>query len=191
MIYKLFGKRILDILGASIGLLVFFPVFVMILMIYLLRREKPFFVQSRPGKNEKLFPLVKFRTMREPKENENIHSLQRVTSFGKFLRKTSLDEIPQLWNVLKGDMSLVGPRPLLVEYLSLYSKEEKKRHLVKPGITGYAQIHGRNAISWKKKLELDVYYVENYSFWLDLYILMITPFAIHGTEPPEPFNGNN
>ncbi len=191
MIYKLFGKRILDFILAFIFLVVFLPVFLVILIIYLLRKENPFFVQRRPGKNEKLFSLVKFRTMREPKENEDIHSVQRVTSFGKFLRKTSLDEIPQLWNVLKGDMSLVGPRPLLIEYLPLYSEKEKKRHWVKPGITGYAQIHGRNALSWKEKFELDVYYVENYSFHLDIFILLMTPFAIHGTEPPEPFNGHN
>ncbi|GIV42989.1 MAG: sugar transferase [Bacteroidia bacterium] len=189
--YKNYGKRIIDLLGASILLILFTPLLVIILIIYRLRKEKPFFVQLRPGKNEKLFPLIKLRTMREPKEGENIHAPERITTWGKFLRKTSLDEIPQLWNVLKGDMSLVGPRPLLIEYLSLYSEEQKKRHTVKPGITGYAQIHGRNLLSWKKKLELDIYYAENYNLWLDLYILFMTPFAIGGTEPPEPFNGSN
>ncbi len=129
--------------------------------------------------------------MRAPKPLENVHSPDRVTTWGKFLRKTSLDEIPQLINVLKGDMSLVGPRPLLIEYLPLYSQTEKKRHLVKPGITGYAQIKGRNHLSWKKKLMLDIYYVENLSFSLDLYILLMTPFALSGTEPPDTYNGKN
>jgi lipopolysaccharide/colanic/teichoic acid biosynthesis glycosyltransferase len=129
--------------------------------------------------------------MRDAKPNENIHDLNRVTTWGKFLRKTSLDELPQLFNVLIGDMSFVGPRPLLIEYLSLYNETQKKRLLVKPGITGWAQIHGRNALTWKKKFELDVFYVENASFCLDLYILLKTPFAIQGTEPSEPFNGDN
>lgn len=191
MFYSKLGKRILDLISATMVLILLLPVIAVILFIYALRKENPFFVQLRPGKHEKLFPLIKFRTMREPLKGENIHSVNRVTSFGKFLRKTSLDEIPQLINVLKGDMSLVGPRPLLIEYLPLYSEKEKKRHWVKPGITGYAQIHGRNQLSWKKKFELDVYYAENSSLWLDLYILFMTPFAIGGTEPAEPYNGKN
>lgn len=189
--YKNYGKRILDVIGATVLLALLAPLFVIILVVYAIRKEKPFFVQLRPGKNEKPFFLIKFRTMREPKKGEDPHAPERITAWGKLLRKTSLDEIPQLWNVLKGDMSLVGPRPLLMEYLNLYSKEQKKRHQVKPGITGYAQIHGRNLLSWKKKLELDVYYVENYNLWLDLYVLMMTPLTIGGTEPPEPFNGSN
>lgn len=191
MSYSQLGKRILDLIGAVLILILLMPVIMLVLFIYAIRRENPFFIQLRPGRHEKLFPLIKFRTMREPHQGENIHSVDRVTNWGKFLRKTSLDEVPQLINVLKGDMSLVGPRPLLIEYLPLYSEREKKRHWVKPGITGYAQIHGRNQLSWKKKLELDVYYVENYSLWLDLYILFMTPFAIGGTEPAEPYNGKN
>lgn len=181
----------LDISIAFIALILLLPILLLILLVYALRKENPFFTQLRPGKNEKLFLLIKFRTMREPQLHENLHSLDRVTNWGKFLRKTSLDEIPQLFNVLKGDMSLVGPRPLLIDYLPLYTDQEKKRHLVKPGITGYAQIHGRNTISWKKKFELDVYYVENLNFWLDCYILLKTPFVLGGTEPAEPYNGNN
>lgn len=129
--------------------------------------------------------------MREPKANESIHDPQRITSFGKILRKTSLDELPQLFNVLLGQMSLVGPRPLLPEYLPLYNEHQKKRMLVKPGITGYAQIQGRNALSWKEKFNFDIYYVEHANFWLDIYILFMTPFSLNGNETPEPFNGKN
>ena len=135
-----------------------------------------FFVQKRPGKNEKIFKIFKFKTMNDKKdENGNLLPDEvRLTPIGRFIRKTSLDELPQLLNVLKGEMSLIGPRPLLVSYLPLYNDMQKKRHLVRPGITGWAQVNGRNAISWDKKFEYDVWYVENRSFWLDLKILFLT-----------------
>ncbi len=189
--YYPYGKRLFDIFAASLGLILFSPILLIIILIFFIRREKPFFFQLRPGKDEKLFTLIKFRTMREPLFNENIHDVKRITSFGKWLRMTSLDELPQLINVLKGDMSIVGPRPLLIEYLPLYTEKEKIRHKVKPGLTGYAQIKGRNLITWKQKFALDIYYVENLSFWLDLYILALTPFAISGTQPSQPYNGLN
>jgi lipopolysaccharide/colanic/teichoic acid biosynthesis glycosyltransferase len=139
-------------------------------------RGNPFFIQIRPGKNEKHFRLIKFKTMTDERDDngELLPDQERLTKTGKFIRKTSLDELPQLFNVVKGDMSFVGPRPLLVEYLPLYNEEQRKRHLVKPGITGWAQVNGRNAISWPDKFKLDVWYVENQSFWLDLKILWMT-----------------
>lgn len=182
----------MDIVLACIGIILMLPVWTAILIIYFFRWEKPFFSQQRPGKNEKLFTLIKFKTMRSLTDKDTEpHSPNRITVWGKFLRKTSLDETPQLLNVLLGDMSIVGPRPLLVEYLPLYSQEQRKRHLVKPGITGYAQIMGRNAISWAQKFHFDLYYVQHISFWLDLKILILTPFALSYSEPPEPFNGHN
>ena len=137
---------------------------------------KPFFFQKRPGINAKLFTIIKFKTMKDPKVKggELIDQAERITKVGAFVRKTSLDELLQLINVLKGDMSIVGPRPLLIEYLPLYSKEQARRHLVKPGITGWAQVNGRNAISWKDKFELDVWYVDHLSFSTDLKILLKT-----------------
>lgn len=136
----------------------------------------PFFLQNRPGKQERVFSIIKFKTMNDKKDEDGclLSDEMRLTNIGKFVRKISLDEIPQLLNVIKGDMSLVGPRPLLVEYLDLYSEEQKRRHEVKPGITGWAQVNGRNAISWEDKFKLDVWYVDNQSFWLDLKILFRT-----------------
>jgi len=135
-----------------------------------------FFVQKRPGKNEEIFEIIKFKSMNDKKNSDGqlLPDGDRITKIGQFVRKTSLDEIPQLLNVLKGDMSLIGPRPLLISYLPLYSKEQKKRHLVRPGITGWAQVNGRNAISWQKKFEFDVWYVNNQSFTLDLKVLWLT-----------------
>lgn len=135
-----------------------------------------FFVQKRPGKNEEIFEIIKFKSMNDKKDSDGqlLPDGDRITKIGQFVRKTSLDEIPQLLNVLKGDMSLIGPRPLLISYLPLYSKEQKKRHLVRPGITGWAQVNGRNAISWQKKFEFDVWYVNNQSFTLDLKVLWLT-----------------
>jgi lipopolysaccharide/colanic/teichoic acid biosynthesis glycosyltransferase len=184
-------KRGLDLAIVIPSLFLSLPIFLVILLIYAFRKENPFFFQERLGKNGKIFVLFKFRTMREPKANESIHDPQRITFFGKILRKTSLDELPQLFNVLLGQMSLVGPRPLLPEYLPLYNEHQKKRMLVKPGITGYAQIQGRNALSWKEKFNFDIYYVEHANFWLDIYILLMTPFSLNGNETPEPFNGKN
>lgn len=135
-----------------------------------------FFVQKRPGKNEEIFEIIKFKSMNDKKNSDGqlLPDGDRITKIGQFVRKTSLDEIPQLLNVLKGDMSLIGPRPLLISYLPLYNKEQKKRHFVRPGITGWAQVNGRNAISWQKKFEFDVWYVNNQSFTLDLKVLWLT-----------------
>src|SRR5690554_1104243 len=170
-------KRIFDVVASGIGLLVLSPV---ILIVALLIRQKlgspVLFRQTRPGLNGKPFEMVKFRTMLDAtdKNGNPLPDEQRMTQFGSFLRSTSLDELPELWNVLKGDMSLVGPRPLLMEYLPLYSKEQYRRHEVRPGVTGWAQVNGRNAISWEDKFQLDVWYVDNRSLWLDLKILFLT-----------------
>lgn len=170
-------KRLMDIIFSLLGLLVLSPVFMIIVVVLLFfNNGKPFFFQKRPGKNEKIFRIIKFKTMND-KKDENGELLpfnQRITKTGAFIRKYSLDEIPQLLNVLKGDMSVIGPRPLLVQYLPLYNNWQKKRHNVKPGITGWAQVQGRNAITWKRKFELDVWYTENISFLLDMKILLLT-----------------
>lgn len=146
------------------------------MFLFFLNNGKPFFIQPRPGKNEKIFKLIKFKTMNDKRDKLGylLPDEKRLTVVGKFVRKTSLDEIPQLINVIKGDMSLVGPRPLLVEYLPLYNEEQKRRHEVKPGITGWAQVNGRNAISWEEKFKYDVWYVDHLSFILDLKILLLT-----------------
>jgi sugar transferase EpsL len=170
-------KRLFDLLLSCFSLLIFSP---LILFVALLIRKKLgspiIFKQQRPGLNGDLFELYKFRTMSDEKDQngELLPDHVRLTPFGKILRKLSLDEFPQLINVMKGDMSLIGPRPLLPEYLSLYSDEQSKRHLVRPGITGWAQVNGRNAISWDEKFKLDVWYVENQSFILDIKILLLT-----------------
>lgn len=175
--YQNYFKRLFDFLIALIALLLFSPIFILVTIgLFFANQGKPFFFQTRPGKDEKLFRIVKFKTMNDKKDSEGnlLTDAERLTSIGRFVRKTSLDEIPQLLNVLKGDMSLIGPRPLLVEYLPLYNETQKRRHYVKPGITGWAQINGRNAISWEDKFTLDVYYVENQSFLLDLKIIFLT-----------------
>lgn len=175
--YKAFLKRILDFSAAFIGFLVLSPlILILVIFLYFANDGKPFFFQLRPGKDEKLFKIIKFKTMND-KRDENgklLPDMQRITRVGKFVRKASLDELLQLINVIKGDMSIVGPRPLLVEYLPLYNAEQAKRHLVKPGITGWAQVNGRNAISWEEKFALDVWYVRNISFATDLKILLLT-----------------
>lgn len=170
-------KRIFDIFGACLGLAVFFPV--MACVAWRLNKEigRPvFFRQTRPGKAGRLFKLVKFRTMSEAVDQTGrpLPDAERLTAFGRFLRASSLDELPELWNVLKGEMSLVGPRPLLEEYLPLYSATQARRHLLRPGLTGWAQVNGRNALSWEEKFKLDVWYVDNRSFWLDLKIIALT-----------------
>ena len=175
--YKSTLKPLFDFLAAFIGLLVLGPVFILTtIALAIANNGKPFFFQKRPGKNERIFSIVKFKTMNDKKDavGNLLSDAERLTKVGSFVRKTSLDEIPQLINVLKGDMSLIGPRPLLPEYLSLYNAEQKKRHEVKPGISGWAQVNGRNAISWEDKFRLDVEYVENQSFALDLKILFLT-----------------
>lgn len=170
-------KRIFDIVSAVILLLVFMPILSLLLILIKWKLGSPvFFKQVRPGKNEKPFVMFKFRTMLDAvdKNGKPLPDEVRLTPFGKKLRATSVDELPELWNVLKGEMSLVGPRPLLMEYLPLYNEKQKRRHEVKPGITGWAQINGRNAISWADKFQLDIWYVENQSFWLDIKILLFT-----------------
>ena len=174
--YKYFCKPFFDYLFALIGIIVFAPVLVIVILLFIIKGQTPFFVQLRAGKNGRIFKVVKFRTMNNRKDAAGnlLPDAQRLTGFGRFLRKTSLDELPQLLNVLTGDMSIVGPRPLLVQYLPLYNERQKMRHLVKPGITGWAQINGRNSISWDAKFEFDVWYVNNISFWLDIRILVET-----------------
>lgn len=170
-------KRYIDIFGAGIGLLLLSPILLAIAVLIAIRLGRPvLFTQSRPGIHGKPFRMLKFRSMTSACDaNGNLlPDEQRLTPFGQRLRSTSLDELPGLWAVLKGDMSLVGPRPLLMEYLPLYSPEQARRHEVRPGITGWAQVNGRNAISWEEKFELDVWYVNNQSFWLDIKILCLT-----------------
>ena len=170
-------KRILDIAASVAGLLIFSPMLLILALLIRITMGSPIlFKQVRPGLYDKPFLIYKFRTMldREDQFGHPLPDFQRLTSFGKFLRKTSLDELPELWNVLKGDMSLVGPRPLLTQYLPLYNDFQKKRHDVKPGITGWAQVNGRNAITWDQKFEYDVWYIDNQSFLLDVRILVKT-----------------
>jgi sugar transferase EpsL len=170
-------KRCLDFLSSLIVLVSLGPVLVFVaLMIFLVLGSPILFFQTRPGLNAKPFEIIKFRTMVKITDlnEKSLLDEKRLTALGRFLRSTSIDEIPELWNVIKGDMSLVGPRPLLMEYLPLYSEEQGRRHEVRPGITGWAQINGRNAISWEEKFRLDVWYVDNKSFWLDLKILFQT-----------------
>jgi lipopolysaccharide/colanic/teichoic acid biosynthesis glycosyltransferase len=180
-LYRCFFKPLIDILIASIGLILSLPFTIPVSVLLASDNSgNPFFIQSRPGKNAKVFRIVKFKTMNDSKDahGELLPDAERLTTVGRWVRKTSLDELPQLINVLKGDMSLVGPRPLLVEYLPLYTVEQARRHEVKPGITGWAQVNGRNAISWEEKFQLDVWYVEHQSFWLDLKILWMTVLKV-------------
>jgi len=170
-------KRLFDIIVSAIGLIMLLPVLLLVMFVVRVKLGSPvFFRQARPGKDAKLFEMVKLRTMLDAYDDNGnlLPDAMRLTKLGALLRSTSLDELPGLWNVLKGDMSLVGPRPLLVEYLPLYSREQARRHEVRPGITGWAQVNGRNAISWEDKFKLDVWYVDNQSFWLDLKILVLT-----------------
>lgn len=171
------SKRILDILGAGAGLLVLSPVIMLVALIIRRQMGAPvFFRQTRTGLAGQPFRMIKFRTMRDARDAQGdpLPDSERLTKLGRFLRSNSLDELPGLWNVLKGDMSLVGPRPLLMEYLPLYSSEQARRHEVRPGITGWAQVNGRNAISWDEKFALDIWYVDKRSLWLDLKIIWMT-----------------
>jgi lipopolysaccharide/colanic/teichoic acid biosynthesis glycosyltransferase len=198
--YKSFFKRLLDFLGSSIGFLSLSPFFIFITIgLFFTNEGKPFFFQSRPGLNGVIFRIIKFKTMNDKKDlaGNLLSDSKRLTKIGSFVRKTSLDELPQLLNVIKGDMSLIGPRPLLPQYLELYSDFQNRRHEVKPGISGWAQVNGRNAISWDTKFELDVWYVENISFFLDSKILFLTFLKVLKSEginaanaaTIEPFNG--
>lgn len=201
--YKNGVKRLLDFFIVLIILLLIWP-FLLIVSIWLHFANKGagvFFSQDRPGKNGRIFKVIKFKTMTDERDSEGnlLPDADRLTKVGRFVRSTSLDELPQLINVLKGDMALIGPRPLLPQYLPLYTKEQARRHEVRPGITGWAQVNGRNAISWTKKFELDVWYVDHCSFWLDLKIIFLTIKKVfiregisqEGQATIEPFNGNN
>lgn len=201
-LYSNIIKPLLDSLVALVALLLLSPLFIFLtIFLYLANDGKPFFFQPRPGRNGRVFRVIKFKTMNDKRSSDGqlLPDEARLTPVGKFVRKTSLDEIPQLLNVLKGDMSLVGPRPLLVEYLPLYSEEQRKRHDVRPGITGWAQVNGRNAISWRQKFAFDVWYVDNISFLLDLKILWMTVLKVIQSEgvssassaTMEKFTGND
>ena len=172
-----FFKRLFDIIASASGLIFLSPVF--LILIYLIRKnlgEPVFFTQERPGKDGKPFKMIKFRSMRDAvdKDGNPLPDSERLTPFGKKLRATSLDELPELWNVLKGEMSMVGPRPLLMSYLPLYNEFQNRRHEMRPGVTGWAQVNGRNALSWDEKFAHDIWYIDHYSFWLDMKILFLT-----------------
>lgn len=199
--YRYFFKRLFDFVIALAALLLLSPVFIIVtIALYFANRGKPFFYQKRPGKNERMFSIIKFKSMNDKKDASGnlAPDMERLTPVGAFVRKTSLDEIPQLINVLKGDMSLIGPRPLLVEYLPLYNDTQKRRHEVRPGITGWAQVNGRNAISWQQKFEYDVWYVDRVSFILDCKITWKTILKVVKSEninassstTMEKFSGN-
>lgn len=201
--YKNFFKRVIDFTIVFIALLIIWPILLLI-TIWLHFANKgagAFFTQERPGKNGKIFKVIKFKTMTDERDENGtlLPDAQRLTKVGKFVRSTSIDELPQLINVLKGDMALIGPRPLLAKYLPLYSKEQARRHEVRPGITGWAQCNGRNAISWTKKFELDVWYVDHCTLWTDIKIIWITIMKVlkradisqDGQATMEAFNGNN
>ncbi|QKG80227.1 sugar transferase [Tenuifilum thalassicum] len=200
--YKFCLKRFFDIVFSLILLILFSPLMIVIsILIKIINKTDIFFKQPRPGKDGVIFNVIKFKTMTDERDENGIllPDEYRLKKFGKFLRDLSLDELPQLINVLKGDMSFIGPRPLLPEYLSLYSAEQLRRHQVRPGITGWAQVNGRNNISWTRKFELDVWYVDNMSFCLDLKILLLTIKKVvmregvskEGFATTEPFNGKN
>ena len=201
--YKHFFKRILDLVISTIALLCigWFILLVAIFLHFANKGAGAFFLQERPGKDEKIFKVIKFKTMTDERDAEGklLPDAQRLTKVGKFVRSTSIDELPQLINVFKGDMSLIGPRPLLVQYLPLYNAEQKRRHEVRPGISGWAQCHGRNAISWKEKFELDVWYVDHCTLWTDIKVIFITIQNVlmrkdinsATSATMEAFNGNN
>lgn len=185
MLYRNHLKLLLDFTLAFFGLLFILPLFLSVtVLLFIFNQGNPFFLQSRPGKKGKIFKVVKFKTMNNLKDESGklLPDEKRLTVIGKVVRKTSLDEVPQLLNVIKGDMSLVGPRPLLVEYLPLYSDEQKRRHEVRPGITGWAQVNGRNAINWEEKFAYDVWYVDHLSFWLDIKIMLLTVLKVFKSE---------
>lgn len=195
-------KRSFDFVVSFFLLVMLLPVITAVSVIVYIEVGAPvLFRQIRPGKDEKPFQMKKFRTMRNAvnKRGELLTDSERLTEFGKILRSSSLDELPELWNVLKGEMSLVGPRPLLIEYIQLYSQEQKRRHDVRPGITGWAQVNGRNNVSWDEKLKMDVWYVDNQSFWLDFKILFLTVKKVlfredinqNGHATAEKFKGND
>ena len=203
--YKHFFKRVIDFIVAFIALSIIWPI-LLVIYIWLSIANKgagAFFLQERPGRHGKLFKVIKFKTMTDERDanGELLPDARRLTKVGRFVRSTSIDELPQFINVLKGDMSLIGPRPLLVQYLPLYSEEQARRHEVRPGISGWAQCHGRNAISWTEKFKLDVWYVDHCTFWTDLKVVFITVKKVLGRKDinttsgesatMEAFNGSN
>lgn len=200
--YKNFLKPILDFLAALLGVILISPLLLIVaIALGIQNRGTPFFLQTRPGKNQKAFKIIKFKTMTDQRDPDGnlLPDNKRITRLGRIIRKLSIDELPQLINVIKGDMSLVGPRPLLFKYIPLFSAEQLRRHEVRPGITGWAQVNGRNSISWTRKFELDVEYVNNLSFILDIKILYLTVLKVIKKEgvnqqediPMLPFNGKN
>ena len=201
--YRNYAKRGFDVALSFVALVLLCPI---LLVVYILLRiangkAGAFFLQERPGKDERIFHIVKFKTMNDRRNSEGrlLSDAERLTRIGRFVRSTSIDELPQLWNVLRGDMSLIGPRPLLPQYIPLYNKEQVRRHEVRPGITGWAQCHGRNAISWTEKFHLDVWYVDHVSLWVDLKIIFLTIKKVliregineAGQATMEAFNGTN
>lgn len=200
-LYRVFFKRFYDMLLSAIAIVIISPLLLILMLVGAISMKgNPFFVQPRPGKNGKIFRLVKFRSMTREKnaDGELLSDGSRLTRYGRFLRSTSLDELPELFNIFVGQMSIVGPRPLLVQYLPLYNDEQKHRHDVRPGLAGYAQVHGRNAISWEEKFEMDVRYTRTYSFWGDIKIILMTVVAVfkrsgishEGQATMELFTGN-
>lgn len=202
-LYRNFFKRVIDVIVSGCALLIISPVLaaVTIWLHFANKGAGAFFLQERPGKNSKIFRVIKFKTMTDERDakGELLPDAQRLTKVGRFVRSTSIDELPQLWNVFKGDMSLIGPRPLRTYYLPLYSPEQARRHEVRPGITGWAQTHGRNSITWKQKFEYDVWYVDHLSFLVDCRIILLTiqkvfkreGISAGGQATAEAFNGHN
>ena len=185
MLYRRLIKPVFDFIISLVVFIILLPVFLIAtFLLFVVNSGRPFFLQPRPGLHGKIFSVIKFKTMNDKTDNNQnlLPDSKRLTPIGKFIRKTSLDEIPQLLNVIKGDMSLVGPRPLLVEYLPLYNEFQKKRHSVKPGITGWAQVNGRNTISWEEKFAYDIWYVDHVSFLLDMKIIFLTIKKVFATE---------
>ena len=192
--YIQFIKRLVDFFGALSAIILFSPLIVLLsLVLTFSNRGKPFFFQKRPGRHGKIFTIIKFKTMNNKKDKDGnlLPDLERITRIGRFIRNTSLDELLQLFNVLMGDMSIVGPRPLLTDYLPLYNQEQARRHEVKPGITGWAQVNGRNAITWEKKFEYDIWYVDHVSFLTDLKIIWKTVVKVFKREGITSESGNN
>lgn len=201
-IYAKKVKRLVDFFLSALMIIILSPVFIAVLLLVKLRLGSPIlFIQSRPGKNEEIFKMYKFRTMKDAKDKDGfpLPDEERITPFGKILRSSSLDELPELFNILKGDMSIVGPRPLLKDYLPLYNEEQRKRHNVRPGLTGLAQVNGRNTISWEEKFLYDIKYVKSISFLLDLKIILLTIKKVivrdginsDNSVTMEPFKGND
>lgn len=200
--YQAIVKRVIDLVISLLAMIVFSPILIITaITLFFINRGKPFFFQDRPGLKQKKIRIIKFKSMTDERDanGQLLPDVKRMTAFGTFIRKTSIDELPQLINVLKGEMSMVGPRPLLFKYIPLYSKDQLRRHLVRPGITGWAQVNGRNSISWNRKFELDVYYVDHFSLLLDIKIIWLTLIKVIQREgvnqtaarPMQPFNGNN